>query len=152
MTIIPPVGAIIPSNASAQYSIDNGTVFPFSVISNETLHQHYNLVSFETGRLLPGPHTLFVQYNGVPNTGTAEDPIHAPLILDYFLIQNQTFPSVTSSPPNTTSPGPQSPTITPIVAGLSQGAIAGVAIGSFVGLALIIFGLIRFIKGKKATP
>ena len=133
----------ITINASAQYSIDNGTLFTFPVAAPVNLDQAYNLVSFQTGLLSPGPHHLFVEY-GVDNFVEGS----APLILDYFIIQNQTLPSV---PPNTTSP--QSPTTTPIVQppGLSQGAIAGVVIGSLVGLALIVFGLIRFIKGKKAA-
>ena len=119
------------------------------------LDQAYNLVSFQTGLLSPGPHHLDVGY-GLDNFVEGS----APLILDYFIIQNQTLPSV---PQNTTSPQAQIPTSpqaqiptttsTPIVyhPGLSQGAIAGVVIGSLVGLALIIFGLIRFIKGKKAA-
>jgi hypothetical protein len=145
----------ITVNASAQYSIDNGTLFPFTVVAQSSTVQQYNMVSFQTGVLPPGPHHLFVEY-GVDNFVNDS----APLVLDYFIIQNQTIPSFTLTPsaPNTTST--QSPTvtqtITPIVyrAGLSQGAIAGVVIGSLVGLAvlaLIIFGLIRFIKGKKAV-
>ena len=136
----------ITINASAQYSIDNETLFPFTIAAQNP-DQIYNLVSFQTGILSPGPHHLFVEY-GVDNFVKGS----APLILDYFIIQNQTLPSV---PQNTTSPQAQIPTTTstPIVyhPGLSQGAIAGVVIGSLVGLALIIFGLIRFIKGKKAA-
>ena len=147
----------ITVNASARYSIDNETPFPFPVIAQS--NQIYNLVSFQTGPLTPGPHHLFVEY-GVDNFVEGS----APLVLDYFIIQNQTFPSVTSSPPSTTSPSPpnttsssppnsQSPTITPIVgrAGLSQGATAGAVIGSLAGLALIIFCLIWYIKGKRAA-
>ena len=145
----------ITVNASARYSIDNGTLFPFPVIAQDTVQQ-YNLVSFQTGPLTPGPHHLFVEY-GVDNFVKGS----APLILDYFIIQNQTFPPVTTSPPSTTSPSPpmttspQSPTITPIVdsnrAGLSQGATAGAVIGSLAGLALIIFCLIWCIKRKRAA-
>ena len=120
----------ITINASAQYSIDNETLFPFTIAAQNP-DQIYNLVSFQTGILSPGPHHLFVEY-GVDNFVKGS----APLILDYFIIQNKTLPSV---PPNTP------------IAGLSIGAIAGVVIGSLVGLALIIFGLIRFIKGKKAA-
>ena len=97
---------------------------------NSTVQQ-YNLVSFQTGLLSPGSHHLFVQYafdNLVLEQGSA------PLVLDYFIIQNQTSPSRP----------------------LSQGGIAGVVIGSLVGLAIIIyiciiFGPIWFIKGKKAA-
>ena len=147
----------ITINASAQYSIDNETLFPFTVAAQNP-DQLYNLVSFKTGLLSPGPHHLFVEY-GIDNFVEGS----APLILDYFIIQNQTLPSVTSSPPNTISPQSptitpnttslQSPTISPIVyrAGLSQGAVAGAVIGPLVGLSLIIFCLIRFKKGKRAA-
>ena len=148
---------IIPGDAMAQYSIDNGTAVRFTVTANTPI-QLYNLPSFQTGVLSPGPHHLFVEY-GVDNFVEGS----APLILDYFIIQNQTFPSVTSSPPKTTSSSLpsttssilQSPTITPNNIAdhtvLSQVAIAGVVIGSLVCLALIIFALIRFIKRKKAA-
>ena len=159
----------ITINALAHYSIDNGTLFPFPVAAKNP-DQIYDLVSFQTGLLSPGPHHLFVEY-GIDNFVEGS----APLILDYFIIQNQTLPSVTSSPPNTINPQshtitpnttslqnptitpdttkPQSPTISPIVyrAGLSQGAVAGAVIGSLVGLSLIIFCLIRFKKGKRAA-
>lgn len=144
------MGANATVTASAKYRIDNGTPFPFTVAAQLTTVQQYNLVSFQTGVLSPGSHRLLVEY-GVDNFVNGS----APLVLDYFVIQNLTIPSPTPSPPNTTNT--QSPiviqTITPIVyrAGLSQGAIAGVIIGSLVGLAFIIFGLIRFIKGKKAA-
>jgi hypothetical protein len=141
----------ITVNALAQYSIDNGTLYPFQVAAQSSAVQQYNLVSFQSPVLSPGSHHLLVKY-GVDNLNGS-----APLVLDYFIIQNQTIPSVTPSPPNTLSTQSptvtRSPTITPIVyrAGLSQGAIAGVVIGTLVGLALIIFGLIRFIKGKKVA-
>jgi hypothetical protein len=72
---------------------------------------------------VPGLHRLFIEY-GVDNFVNGS----APLILDYFIIQNQTIPPFTPSPPTH--------------AQLSTGAIAGVVIGSFLSLALIIFGLI----------
>ena len=141
----------ITVNALAQYSIDNGTLYPFQVAAQSSAVQQYNLVSFQSPILSPGSHRLLVKY-GVDNLNGS-----APLVLDYFIIQNQTIPSFTPSPPNTQSTQSptvtQSPTITPIVyrAGLSQGAIAGVVIGSLVGLAFITFGLIRFIRRKKAA-
>ena len=129
MTLLAFNGPSITINATAQYSIDNGTSFPFPVVAQNSTVQQYNLVSFQSGLLSPGPHHLFVEY-GVNNFVEGS----APLILDYFIIQNQTLPSVTSSPR------------------LSHGAIAGVVIGSLVGLALIILGLIQFFKRKKKTP
>ena len=131
MTLVALNPPNITLNASAQYSIDNGTLFPFPVIAQNTVQQ-YNLVSFQTKLLSPGPHHLIVEY-GVDNFVEGS----APLILDYFIIQNQTFPSVTSSPQSR--------------AGLSEGAIAGAVIGSLVGLALMIFCLIRCIKGERAA-
>ena len=136
----------ITANASAQYSIDNGTLFPFQVAAKSSTIQNFNLVSFKSPILSPGSHHLFVKY-GVDNLNGS-----APLFLDYFIIQNQTIPSVTQS----TSTSTQIPTVTqgPTIApnfyhaGSSEGEIAGVVIGSLVGLALIIFGLIWFIKGK----
>ena len=111
-------------NASGRYSIDNGTLFPFQVIAQSSTVQLYNLESFQTGPLSPGQHHLFVEY-GVDNFVEGS----APLVLGYFIIQNQTFPSVT----------------------LSKGGIAGVVVGSMVGLALIIFGLIRYFKRKRSA-
>ena len=126
MTLLALNPTNIPFDASAQYSIDNGPRISFTVPGQNSTVQQYNLVSFQTGLLSPGSHHLFVQYafdNLVLEQGSA------PLVLDYFIIQNQTSPSRP----------------------LSQGGIAGVVIGSLVGLALIVFGLIRFIKGKKAA-
>jgi len=136
----------ITVNASAKYSIDNGTLCPFPVAAQHSTVQQYNLESFKTGFLTPGSHRLFVEY-GVDNFVEGS----APLVLDYFIIQNQTQPSFTPTPSNTTST--QSPTITPIDyrERLSERAIAGAVIGSLVGLALIIFSLIRFIKRKNAA-
>jgi len=141
----------ITVNAWAYYSIDNGTPFHFPVVAQNSTVQQYNLVSFQTPNLPPGPHRLFVEY-GINNLNGS-----APLLLDYFMIQNVTGPLFTTSPPNTTTTTTtQSPTITPIFhrAGLSNGRIAGVVIGSAVGLALIISSLvwtIRFIKREKAA-
>ena len=128
---------------------------PFQVAAQNTTVQEFNLVAFQSPLLSPGEHRLFVQY-GVDNLNNS-----LPLNLDSFIIQNLTLPSFTQSPPNTTSI--QSPTITTIIqnptitqifyrAGLSEGVIAGVVIGTLGGLALIIFILIwaiRFIKGRK---
>ena len=104
--------------------------------------QQYNLASFDSPVLSPGSHRLFVKY-GVDNLDGS-----APLILDYFVIQNVTGPLFTTNPPNTTSrPNTRRPVF--YRAGLSKWTIAGVVIGSAVGLALIIFSLIwtiRFIK------
>ena len=100
------------------------------------------MASFDSPVLSPGLHRLFVKY-GVDNLDGS-----APLILDYFIIQNVTGPLFTTSPSNTTS-RPNTPGPVFYRAGLSKGTIAGVVIGSAVGLALIIFSLIwtiRFIK------
>ena len=131
----------ITVNASAKYSIDNGTLFPFSVPAQSSTIQQYNIISFQTPVMSPGSHHLLVEY-GVDNFVDGS----APLVLDYFIIQNLTSPPFTTSPPNTTSP-----LNTTSTRRLSKGAIAGVVIGSLVGLALIIFSLIRFIKGKKSA-
>ena len=133
----------ITVNAFAQYSIDNGTLFPFQVAAQSSTLQRFNLVSFRSPVLSPGSHRLFVKYGVDSLNGSA------PLFLDYFIIQNQTIPSVTQSPLNT-STSTQIPTVIkgPTIApnfyhtGLSEGAIAGVVIGSLLSLALIIFGLI----------
>jgi len=103
--------------------------------------QEYNLVSFQTPQLSPGSHRLFVEY-GADNSNDS-----APLVLDYFIIQNLTIPSFTPSAPNTTS------TTSQIVhhAGLSEQAIVGIVIGSLVGLVLVILGLARFIKAHPNT-
>ena len=117
--------------SSAQYSIDGGSIIEFQV-ANGTSAPHYNLISFQTPKLSPGSHRLFVEY-GANNPDNA-----APLRLDKLVIQNLTYPSSTPSP--TTASGK-----------LSAGALSGVVIGSLVGSALIIFGLIwviRFIKRK----
>jgi hypothetical protein len=135
----------ITVNASAQYSIDNGTLSPFTVVAQNSTIQQYNLPSFGSPILSPGSHRLFVEY-GVENLNGS-----APLLLDYFIIQNVTGPLFATNPPNTTTTGTQSPTHR---AGLSKGTIAGVVIGSAVGLAIIIFSLIwtiRFIKREKAA-
>jgi len=139
-------------DASAEYSIDGGTLVPFHVAAQSSTLQQYNLESFKTPVLSPGSHHLFVKY-GVDNLNRS-----APLFLDYFLIQNLTIPPFTPSPLNTTgTTSTQSPTVTQNShrAGLSQGTIAGIIIGSAVGLAFIIFSLIwtiRFTKrGKAAT-
>ncbi|KIM37680.1 hypothetical protein M413DRAFT_13139 [Hebeloma cylindrosporum] len=132
-------------NASAQYSIDNGTLFPFTVFAQNSTVKQYNIASFDSPILSPGLHRLFVQY-GVDNVNSS-----APLFLDYLLIQNVTGPLI---PPNTTTMATtQRPTGTPgpvfYRAGLSKGAITGVAVGSVAGLVLITFGLIwtiRFVK------
>ena len=113
------------------------------MVAQTSTVQQYNLASFGSPILSPGSHRLFVEY-GVDNLNGS-----APLLLDYFIIQNVTGPLFTTRPPYTTCPpntttikSTQSPTITP-------GTIAGVVIGSAVGLALFIFSLIwtiRFIK------
>ena len=114
--------------------------------------------SFQSPILSPGSHSLFVEYYG--DNGIDDLNGSVPLILDYFIVQNLTIPPFIPSPPQITtsttqSPtATQSPTITQIFdrAGLSEGAIAGVVIGSVVGLALIIFILIwtiRFMKGPQ---
>ena len=98
-------------------------------ISSEVLFNNMTWTSFRTPILAPGSHRLFVEYEykGVDN-------FNVPLALDFLLIQNLTFPSFTPS------------------ARLSKGAIAGIVIGSVVGLAFIIFFFIwtvRFIKGTQ---
>jgi len=125
-------------NSSAEYSIDNGIQFPFMVAPQSGFG-----VAFQSPVLSPGLHRLFVQYNGGNPDGST------PLILDYFLVQNLTIPSFTPSP---------SPTITktdsPVSGKLSAGALSGIVIGSLVGGALIVLGLIwviRFTKQKSAA-
>jgi hypothetical protein len=125
----------ITVNASAQYIIDNGTHFPFTVVAQSSMVQQYNLVAFQTGVLSPGSHHLFVEY-GVDNFVNGS----APLVLGYFIVQNLTIPPFTPTPPNTTS-----------TTRLSEGVVAGAVIALLAGLALIVFSLIRFIKGKKAA-
>jgi len=130
----------ITVNASAKYSIDNGTLFPFSVPAQSPTIQQYNLVSFQTPVLSPGSHHLLVEY-GVDNFVNGS----APLVLDYFVIRNLTSPPFTLCPTNVNATR---------TTRLSKGAIAGAVIGSLVGLALIIFSLIwaiRFIKVKKVA-
>jgi len=127
-----------PTNASAKYSIDNGTLFPFTVVAQNSTAQQLNLVAFKTPILPPGSHRLFVEYGDDNLIG------NVPLLLDYFVIENRTNPPFTLTPSNTTS-----------TTRLSKGAIAGAVIGSLMGLALIIFSLIwaiRFIKMKKKRP
>ena len=85
----------------------------------------------------PVSHRLLVEY-GVDNLNGS-----APLVLDYFIIRNLTSPPFTTNPPNTTSLSNTTR--------LSKGAITGVVIGSLIGLALIMFSLIRFIKVKKVA-
>jgi len=143
-------------NSLAQYSIDNGTLFPFRVAGQTSTAQIYNLVSFQTGDLSCGSHRLFVQY------GTDNPNNSAPLRLDYFIIHNRTIPTFI---PNATATSATStnatPTSTPshttyarVSGKLSSGAVSGIVIGSLVGAALIIFGLIwviRFIKRKSVA-
>ena len=76
--------------------------------------------------LAPGSHRLFVEYEY-----KAFDDFNVPLALNFLLIQNLTFPSFTPS------------------SRLSKGAIAGIVVGSVVGLAFIIFFLFRPIKGTQ---
>ena len=136
-------------NASAQYSIDEGTPVPFQVLGQNSTVQVYNVVSFQSPILKPGPHHLIVKY-GVNNSEGS-----APLNLDCLIIQNLTIPLITQSPNTTSTQIPTISTIPTIAkhrAGLSEGTIAGVVIGSLGGLALIIFILmwiLRFIKGPK---
>ena len=121
-------------NSLAQYSIDNGTLFPFRVAAGPiSLVQAYNLVSFKTPVLSSGSHRLFVQY-GVDNPNGS-----TPLVLDYFIIQNHTISSTTT------------PIDSHVGSKFSAGALTGIIIGSMVGGALITLGLIwaiRFIKQK----
>jgi hypothetical protein len=112
--------------SSASYSIDNGTLYPFVVSANNSTDQWAYFQSLISS---PGPHRLLVEYNGPGDNGV-------PLILDHFIVQNITIPP--PSTPNTVN-GTR----------LSGGTIAGVVIGSLVGLALIIFILIWFIKGRR---
>jgi len=127
MTVLALNPPNITINASAQYSIDDGGPVPFPVVAQNP-DQIYNLVSFQTGLLSPGTHELFVEY-GVDNFVEGS----APLVLDYFIIQKQTPPSVASSP------------------GISQGAIAGAVVGSVLSLALIIFCLWWCNRREKAA-
>ena len=77
---------------------------------------------------VPGSHRLFVEYYRDNDNSNSS----VPLVLDSFVVQNRTIPSI---PLNS-----------------AGGAIAGLVIGSVVGLALIMFILIRFIKWpEKAT-
>lgn len=127
-------------SSSAQYNIDNGILVPFMVAPSSNPP-----VSFRSPVLSPGPHRLFVQYSG----GTQ-------LILDYFLIQNLTIPSFPTIPTSSTSSTiPTSSTInSPVSLKLSAGALSGIVIGSLVGGALVVLGLIwviRFIKRKSAA-
>ncbi|KIM42024.1 hypothetical protein M413DRAFT_27552 [Hebeloma cylindrosporum] len=122
------VNANTTTNSSAKYSIDNGTLFPFQVNAQNSTVQMYNLISFQTPILPPGPHRLFVQY-GNDSSGTA------PLILDHLVIQNFTRPPSTS----------------PSHARLPKGAIAGIVIGTLIGFAIIVVGLIRVIRSRKVT-
>ena len=113
-------------NSTAQYSIDNGTLFPILVVGPNSTIQTYDLLSFQTPDLFPGPHHLFVKYAGGSDNA-------APLILDHLVIQSSTIPSSTSSSRRT----------------LSKGAIAGIVISSLVGLA-IIFILVRWAMKRKS--
>ena len=116
-------------NSSAQYSIDGGTFIPFSVGASSSPFDVYNQISFQTPMLLPPQsHRLVVQYRG--NNGTA------PLILDHLVIQNLTIPPYI--------PPPYHPKR------LSKGAIAGIVIGSSIGLFLIL-ALICFTWFTKET-
>ena len=119
-------------NSSAQYSIDNETLFPFQVAGQNSTAQLYNLASFQTPVLSRGLHHLFVQY-GVNNPNGS-----APLRLDHLVIHNYTILPFT--PKHTKH--------------ISTGELSGIIIGSLVGAALIIFGLIwviRFFKRKWAA-
>lgn len=120
-------------DSTAQYSIDNGTLFPFQVFAQNKTVQIHDLGSFQTPTLSPGPHRLFVQYSQDNlSSGTI-----APLVLDYLIIQNLTIP-----PFNTTS----SPH-----ARLSKGAIAGIVIGSLVGALIVIILIWVVWKPKSAA-
>jgi hypothetical protein len=143
-------------NSSAQYSIDNGTLFPIQVAAHNSTVQTYDLVSFQTPKLSPGPHHLFVQY------GPANDS-SAPLVLDHLVIQNLTIPPFTPTPPSptssisSTSPGsaasahiPTS-TQTHYQKRLSKGAIGGAVIGSLIGAVIIFILVICYIKRKRAS-
>jgi len=90
------MGQILPnissSSSQAVYSIDGQTPILFPVPAapasdpGATLH---NQVFFKTGTLSAGQHKLVVTHQS--NSG------RAPLVLDYFIIQNATPPSATSA-------------------------------------------------------
>jgi hypothetical protein len=111
-------------SSSAQYSIDNGTLFPFQVAAKNSTVQIYNLTSFQTPALSPGPHRLFAQYSSSAT---------APLVLDHLIIQ--TPPLISSSQSH---------------ARLSKGAIAGIVIGSLVGVLIAII-LIWVVRKRKSA-
>ena len=143
----------------AQFSIDNGTLYPIQVAAHNSTIQNYGLVSFQTPQLSSGPHHLYVQYG--PSNDTT-----APLVLDYLVIQNQTIPTPTPTPPSTTSTiSPTTPasaasaqiptdTSTGIQThshALSKGAVAGIVIGSLIAAVILFILVIKYNKRKKAS-
>jgi hypothetical protein len=140
----------------AQYSIDNGTLYPIQVAAHNSTVQNYGLVSFQTPTLPSGPHHLYVQYG--PSNDTT-----APLVLDYLVIQNLTIPTFTPPPPSSTSStsstspasaaSAQAPTGTQTHshARLSKGAVAGIVIGSLIAAIILFIFVIKYNKRKKAS-
>lgn len=117
-----PSNANITVNSSAQYSIDGGTFIPFPVAASTSVFDFYDQISFQTPILLPPQsHRLVVQYEGNDES--------APLILDRLVIQNLTIPPYIPPPYHAKR--------------LSKGSIAGIVIGSVIGL-LLILALIYF--------
>ncbi|KAF8811573.1 hypothetical protein BYT27DRAFT_7240265 [Phlegmacium glaucopus] len=130
---------LIPS--SATYSIDGQTPTTFLVpaLSSDGAMEVYNQILFQSAKLSPGLHTLIVTHKGNSST--------APLVLDYFVVQDgpSTSTSSSSSAPTISSSAPASSSTSSSTTTNHTGAIVGGVIGGLVVLLLllILFLLIR---------
>jgi len=118
-------------NASAHYRIDNGTFFQFPspVVTQSSMDQRYNLESLKSGDLSPGLHRLFIEYPGVDNFVNGSVPLVLLRILTTLSESFRTKPFRLSLQPMPNFQQGRSPLI-----------------GSLLGLAPIIFGLIRTVN------
>ncbi|KAF9559301.1 hypothetical protein CPC08DRAFT_637960 [Agrocybe pediades] len=147
--------SLIPSDqprgsSSATYAIDGGTPTSFFLSGLQpTEMAQYNKIFFQTPQLSPSQHRLEVVYDG--NSGVT------PLTIDYFVVQNSTVPSTSTSSSATsqasnpnTSASNAVVTVVPVNSKKTPvGAIAGGVVGGILLVAIIAVLLLMFRRRQK---